>query len=287
MSKNSLILSLPVLLLGACAIAPAKAGGERWSDRLMDPVTAPTLFESPVIGTNLRPIAAYHTLPDDSIFAGGSVQILALQARWAITDRLALIATKDGYVQIDPDSGGDESGLADVAAGLKYAVVDDPDAGLLVTPGFVYEFASGDEDVFQGNGDGMVRPFVSAGWDLGALNLLANVGYDLPLDDEAESTRFTWHAHAGWELTPNLYPLVEINGLSYVDDGAALPVDFEGVDFFNLGASDVDGNTLVTGAAGARWRVGSSTLGAAWETPLTSREDIFDWRLTVDWIFWF
>jgi hypothetical protein len=287
MTKTSPILSLPLLLLGACAAAPAASGGSRWTDRLMDPVTAPTLFESPVIATNLRPIAAFHALPDDSIFAGGDVQIVALQARWAVTDRLALIATKDGYVQFNPDAGADESGLADIAAGVKYALVDDPDAGILVTPGITYEIASGDEDVFQGNGDGMLRPFVSAGWDLGPWNLLANVGYDFPLDDDAESTRFTWHAHADWQMTPNFFPLVEINGLTYTDDGAVLPVDFEGLDFFNLGSTMVDGNTLVTGALGARWRVGDSAIGAAWEAPLTSREDLFDWRLTLDWVFWF
>lgn len=286
MINRIFLLALPVLVLGSCTLPQHRSMKGGWSDRLMDPLTAPTLFESPVIATNLRPIAAHHALPDDSIFAGGDVQILALQARWALTDRLALIATKDGYVRFNPDSGAEESGLADVAAGVKYAVVDDPGAGLLVTPGLVYEFASGDEDVFQGNGDGLVRPFVSAGWDLGRLNLLANVGYDLPLDADAESTRCTWHAHADWQATEHFHPLIEINGLSYTGDGAALAADFEGLDFFNLGAADVDGNTLVTGALGARWRVGNSAFGAAYEAPLTSREDLFDWRLTLDWVFW-
>lgn len=286
MNQRLLILSLPLLALASCSLPQHRSVKGGWSDRLMDPLTAPTLFESPVIVTNLRPIAVHHALPDDSIFAGGDVQILALQARWALTDRLALIATKDGYVQFNPDAGADESGFADVAAGLKYAVVDNPGAGLLVTPGFVYEFASGDEDVFQGNGDGLMRPFVSLGWDLGRLNLLANAGYDLPLDDDAESTRYTWHAHAGWQATENFYPLVEVNGLTYTGNGAALAADFEGLDFFNLGSTDVDGNTLVTGALGARWRIGNSAIGAAWETPLSSREDLFDWRLTLDWVFW-
>lgn len=285
MNTKLLLLTLSLLPLAACSTTPRSTKGG-WTDRLMDPLTAPTLFESPVIATNLRPIAAYHTLPDDSIFAGGDVQILALQARWALTDRLALIATKDGYVEINPDTGADESGMADIAAGLKFALVEAEKAGILVTPGVTYEFASGDEEVFQGNGDGMVRPFVSAGWDLGRFNLLGNVGYDMPLDGDAESTRFTWHGHADFQVFDNLFPLVEINGLTYTDDGAVLPADFEGVDFFNLGSNDVSGNTLVTGAVGLRWRIGNSAVGAAYEAPLTSREDLFGWRVTLDWVFW-
>jgi hypothetical protein len=285
MNTKLLLLPLALLPLASCDSTPRSVKGG-WTDRFIDPLTAPTLFESPVIATNLRPIAAYHSLPDDSIFAGGDVQILALQARWAVTDRLALIATKDGYVQVNPDSGADESGMADIAAGLKFALVEAEKAGLLITPGVTYELPSGDEEVFQGNGDGLVRPFVAAGWDLGRFNLLANVGYDMPLDNDAESTRFTWHGHADFQVFDNLFPLIEINGLTYTDDGAAMAADFEGVDFFNLGSNDVSGNTLVTGAVGLRWRIGNSAIGAAYEAPLTSREDLFGWRVTLDWVFW-
>jgi hypothetical protein len=286
MLKPALLLLAPVLL-GSCAFITHSRGDAGWNARFVDPLTAPTQFESPVIATSIRPIAVNHALPDASIFAGGDIQIIAVQARVALTERLALIATKDGYVMLNPDAGADENGLADLAAGFKYALVDNPDAGVLVTPGLIYELASGDEEVFQGNGDGVLRPFVSAGWDLGRWNLLGAVGYDFPLDGDAETSRVDYHVHADFEAGGGFYPLVEINGIRYLDDAAALAVDFEGGDFFNLGASDVDGNSVTTGAIGMRWRTANvGILGLGYEAPLTSREDLFDWRLTLDWIFW-
>ncbi len=253
-----------------------------WHKRLIEPVTAPTIFESPVIDTQLRPMDMIQSLPNGSIFGGGTVNVFAVQARYAVDDRLAIIATKDGYVNLDPDAGSSESGLADIAAGVKYAVIDDPDAGLLVTPGFIFEFASGDEDVFQGNGDGLARAFVSAGLDQHEWNLLGALGLNLPLDADEESTSIDWHAHVSYEMTESFVPLVEINGVTWIDSGNALAADFEGGDLINLGADDANG-TVVTGAVGARYLVSDSlALGAAYEVPLSSREDLLDDRFTID-----
>ena len=58
-----------------------------------------------------------------------------MQARWAVNDRLALIATKGGICDLDmPAAGINETGWADLGFGLKYAAVDDEENQLLITP---------------------------------------------------------------------------------------------------------------------------------------------------------
>ena len=96
-----------------------------------------------------------------------------MQARFALTDRLALIATKDGYVQINADRGIDDAnGSANLAGGLQYAVLKDSDAGQILSLGLRYEAATGSPDVFQGNGDGLIQPHISGGLALEEVNLM-------------------------------------------------------------------------------------------------------------------
>ncbi len=274
-----------VLFLTALGACQATSGGtpsptSAWNSRLIEPVTQPTIFESPVIDTQVRPMVLFHEIPDDA--GGGSLDVFAVQARYAFDDRWAFIATKDGYVKTDPESGSGESGMADIAAGVKYAWIDDPERGLLVTPGFVFELASGDEDVLQGNGDGLLRPFVALGYDQGEWNTLGALGFNLPLDTDAESTSFDWHAQLSYDLNDKLQPLIEINGITWVDSGNALAADLEGGDLINLGANDAEG-TVVSAALGARVRLNAAFgLGLAYEVPISSREDLLDNRITFD-----
>jgi len=84
-------------------------------------------FEDPFITTDLRAWGVWNDLPSDSIFGGGNVFAVSLQARIAITDRLAFIATKDGYAHIDPANTAvfkNSGGALNIAAGFKYAVID-------------------------------------------------------------------------------------------------------------------------------------------------------------------
>jgi len=61
------------------------------------PMSMPYLFEDPYITTELNLVGIYHDFPSDSVFDGGEAGVIALQARLALTERLAFIATKDGY----------------------------------------------------------------------------------------------------------------------------------------------------------------------------------------------
>ena len=82
--------------------------------------------------------------------------------------------------------------------------------------------------------------------------------------------------------------MLEINGITYTSDGETLAGDFEGNDVINLGSTDVSGNSVITAAIGARYRVsGNMLLGLTYEWPLTSREDLLDSRITVDFLYLF
>jgi len=256
-----------------------------WTRRLIDPVSAPLTFESPLIHSSTTAVFLHHELPETSIFKGGHLTGAALQLRWAVTDRFAVIATKDGRFELHPGAGPDESGYADLAGGVKYALVDDPQAGRLITLGCTYEATQGDRDIFQGNGNGLWRPFVSAGLAGERVNTLLSLGASLPVSGDAESA--SWDYHAQWSPAgaTEFVPLFELNGIHYQNNGRALAADFEGVDYANLGSNDVAGNDVITGALGCRWRVTSrADIGFAYERPLTERKDIFADRYTLDWV---
>ncbi len=56
----------------------------------------PFLSEHPYITTGLNFVYVYQRLPEGPVFDGGEAQVLALQIRAAITEKLGFIATKDG-----------------------------------------------------------------------------------------------------------------------------------------------------------------------------------------------
>lgn len=62
-----------------------------------------------MIRSEIRPIFAYHRI-DDGFLGGGDAQLYAVQIRYALTDRLALIATQDGYFSVNNDAIGNPDG---------------------------------------------------------------------------------------------------------------------------------------------------------------------------------
>ena len=87
--------------------------------RFVHPITAPFTHEDAFVTSDVRLWYLYHDIPTGGTLAGGAVQGVAAQLRLALTDTLQLVAYKDGY--LDFDTGLiDASGLADVAAGLKW-----------------------------------------------------------------------------------------------------------------------------------------------------------------------
>ncbi len=168
------------------------------------------------------------------------------------------------------------------------------DQRTIATVGFRYEAASGNRDVFQGRGDGMLNPFVSALWGTDRLHLMGYVAPRIAIDG-GDSSFFDLSAHADYRFE-NFYPLIELNWIHVLDGGRRLPIDQEGFDFFNFGSTEAGGNDVVTLALGGRLRaldsiqlidgrLGVLDLGTAFEFPVTNRKDLFDWRITTDLIF--
>lgn len=270
------------------------------------PITNPTLFDLALPGTNIHPIVMYHRLPDKvstsvgALPMGGDVQVYALQFEIALSERLSIVATKDGYVVIDPDTEplwSEQSGFANLGAGLKYAFLLDPVSRTAASATVTFELPTGNHDVFQGEGDGAVNVILSGLkiWD--DFQLAGGAGIHLPFDGQMATTTFV-SAHASYEVTPWFIPLVELNWHHVLETGSGTPsfnsqagglvpvvAEFEGFDLLNFGASNAGRNRdLVTAALGFRSRLAEDVdLGFAYEFPLTDKRDgIIEDRFTLD-----
>lgn len=281
-------LSAASTFVAATAIAtfPASVLADRLDD-MISPMSHPTTFEDPRNTTELRPIYLYHKIDDKFVTGGGDVQIYALQARFALSEDLSIIATKDGYVDINPDGVvPSDEGFANISAGIKAALYRSDDS--ILSAGLRYEAAVGEKEVLQGEGDGTINPFLSGAVALGDINVMAGTGLRLAVDDELSSF---------WDLDVNVsyrcgsfYPFVEFGLIQVIDDGELLPIADEGQDFFNLGASDSDGETILTASAGARYRISDDIdVGAVYQFPLDRSKGsrILDYRIVADMIFRF
>ncbi|MFN3231155.1 MAG: hypothetical protein ACE363_03225 [Alphaproteobacteria bacterium] len=268
------------LAIGAIGVATSAHAELRY----IPSVSNPLFNESPLITTEARPIYFHHDIPNDFLTGGGNVDVGALQFRIALTDRLAIIATKDGYADIEfAGVLPNDDGFANIAAGLKYALILTDDMALTV--GLRYEIPLGSLDTaginLQGGGDGFLNPFITALKQVGKFQIQASANANIALDSNHDSSLFVFALHMNYEVTPNFYPLLEFNVFSVIDEGTRTPLDFEGFDLVNFGS--VDSGTVATIAAGARFPITENfMLGTAFEIPVTNREDITNWRVYVD-----
>lgn len=314
---NASLLSTLSAILGAGALTatagsvvvepatpePVTGGG---FDDARRPISNPTMFDLALPTTNVHPIYLHHRLPSTvnttagPLQMGGDVQVYALQFEIAFNERLSLVATKDGYVDFDPDAGGlwnDESGFANIAAGLKYAFIYDPANSLAVSGTATYEFPTGNHDVYQGEGEGVLNLIVSAVKLWEDFQLAGGAGVRLPFDGQLSTNSFV-SAHASYEVSPWFIPLAEINWHHVLETGNGRPnftgqasgltpvvATFEGNDLLNFGAVNASQNRdFVTTALGFRSRVAPNVdLGFAYEFPLTDENDsVMEDRFTVD-----
>jgi len=257
---------------------------DRAFDRFIEPVTNSVFFEDPRSRTRLRFLFINQLIPENSLLRGGDLQVYGLEVAIALNERLSFIAQKDGYIELQSDLLPRTEGTADIATGFKYVLIRDVENQFLVSGGFQYEWSNGSSDVFQGNGDGVWNPFVSVGKEFNCnTHFVAAFGGHFPSDPSAESTSLFYSLHLDHAVTDNLYALWEMNGLQYTRSGRAMPgVDEEGGDLINLGAGDVAGNHILTTAFGATYKFNPNwETAAAYEFPLTKRNDLLDERLTV------
>ncbi len=300
-------LSGEVSAAGACAgwFPDLRCERQGRFDGFHKPIVAFALFEDPFITTGIYPYYAWHEFPGRSAFQGGEIHDVSVQVRIALTDRLAFIATKDGYAWKRPDNPllDDTQGWLNLSGGFKYAAFVDEERGIIVTPALRFEIPSGSKDTYQGHADGMVLPSVSGAWGRGALHLIAGLGMQIPFDRGQQSTSLFYHLYADYDLSRWFAPFAQLSGLTWVSSGdgsipvrlkggAELPLGtvqdvlgtgrFEGADLMNLGSQGVSGFDLWTWALGGHVPLTERlTFSVAYERPFSHRKGIFKQRVTT------
>ena len=299
-------------------------------DRFIMPMSNPVYTVGGALNkTFVRPVFIYQHLPSkvDTVVdkalglkdlpLDGHVQGMAIQAGVSINDRWSLLAVKSGYVEIRPDNIlSDRDGWVDLAAGLQYSFYYSPKSQTVLTGRLIYEFASGSDQVFQGNGNGNISPSLLFLKGIDKVELAGALGFVIPMDSPEEDYLFFDSWHASYEVVPWFHPLIEINhfytikagdresyvrkaikkeglgnavsqmlGTSQEDDLVASIATFNGCDIINLGGKySSEHRNFATMAIGARFPITSwLTLGYAYEFNLTPEENgLFSDRHYVD-----
>lgn len=253
--------------------------------RFVMPVTAPYYNENSFITTDIRGWFVYHKFNSDAL-PNSHATDLAAQIRIALTDRLQLVAYKDGY--LDLNGAIKDSGWNDLAAGLKWQYYRDDKTQLYAAVGAGYEFRTGESKVLQN--DSEARFWASVDKGFGKFHTGLNVNYRATTSgkdkDNGNSDILSWHLHADYRLTEWFSPVAELNGYHVISDSNT-GVALNGADVLNLGAKDAD--PTVTGALGTEFRAGENTaIRAAYEIPLSSnKSDLFGTRFTFSIIYTF
>lgn len=234
------------------------------------PIGMFTLFEDPFITTDLRLAYVWHDIPNRSVLRGGQVHLVAAQIRIALTERLSLIATKDGYTWIDSGitSGGD--GWNDIAIGLKYAFYSNPAEQELASAGLRWEWANGSSDALQG-GSQELSPFLAyaKGWD--KWHFLATLNGRIPTNRHLANYSVSWHMHLDYKLTDTFRPILEVHGIHWLSNGDRLPFSQDYLDVGSLGSSSAAGTDFFSAGVGFRWQVKDNiSFGLTYEFPLES-----------------
>jgi hypothetical protein len=277
-------LLIPLLLISSVSMAQDRLS------QMISPAFHPVTFEDPRNISEARLIYVHHAIDDAFVTEGGDVNVYALQLRYAINEDLAIIATKDGYVDFNPNAAlKKDEGWADLGLGAKYALYRDNDKGQIVSAALRYIIPTGDEEVLQGQGDGIVHPSVSAATALtNEVTLTAGTGFRIPVDG-ADSTMWDADVQVDYRVDlcdgQALYPLLGVSMVNVADGGRRLPIADEGQDFFDFGSTGAEGETMVIGAAGARYRLNETVdFGAAYQFPFDKDEGtrVLDYRWTID-----
>ncbi|WP_309384615.1 transporter [Cerasicoccus frondis] len=290
--------------LAPLANADESVGANSGFAKSIHPVTNPVNFDSALPSTIIRPIFLYQSMPSSistqagDVALGGDLQLYAMQAEVALNERFSIVAAKDGYIVFNPDNTlVDAEGWANLAAGVKWAFIYDPEDNLAISLKTIIELPTGNTDVWQGGKYYAITPSVGFLKMWGDFQLSSETGFVVSLNDNGSDEFFSsWHASYGfWDM---FFPLVELNYFQVISPGNGNPrfgaqaggavpsiVNFEGGDLVNFGASNSDVySSIVTAAVGFRVRpIDSVDIGAAFEVPVTqTSHNLMQNRVTVD-----
>lgn len=246
------------------------------------PVSSPLYFHDPFIDTRTNLLYVWHKFPGGSDVKGGDLQVWAMPIWVALTERLQLTATCDGYSRIRARGLRPDEGWNDLAVGLKYNILADREEQMLMSAGLSWRLSNGHALTLHGGVDEL-NPYVSAAKGFGKCHVIGTVGGRLPMDHNKGNYILYESLHVDYEIVDDFYPLIELNGVQYLSNGDRLPLDVGGLDYANIGSNNVSGNSTFWAAVGFRWKAHKNIeVGATYEFPLTTpRNDIIDDRVTV------
>lgn len=265
-----------------CRLFGVFAPSDHCFDDFISPMTNPVFFEDPRTLTEARYIFLHQRIPP--ALGADTFQVHAFQVRAALTDRWSLVANKNGFIVSQSPLADD--GWSDLSMGLKYNLFADYYSQRLLSAGVAYEMPVGSTRALQGNGDGEFHLYLTGAMQVGqSWHWISAHGFRLA-SDTSESQMWYWSNHLDRKLLFNdLYGLLELNWYHWIRSGTGGIAGIEGGDLINLGSTGVAGKDIVTGAFGFKYKPsGNMEIGLAWEFPLTDERDLFDNRLTVDWI---
>lgn len=261
----------------------ASAEGEKPFARFIKPVTNPVYFDDARNETYIHVYHAYQRLPNkiETILGrvplDGDLSLTALRINYAVNERFSIVAAKDGYIDFNPDNTlEDEEGWGDIAAGVKYAFLYNPEQEFILSGKVLVELSQGSRDVFQGNGHGNAAPSLTflKGYD--KFQFCGMVGGIIPFSSHDESTMMFDSWHVSYNIMDRLFPLIELNHFWVVRQAerkelVASIAKFEGGDVVNLGSQHgMENRHFVSLAAGMRFRAMKNVdVGFAYEFPLT------------------
>jgi hypothetical protein len=290
--KSSLCLSLLIAWMlpgtGYGGTAPEPAGptldqAANWKDHTVAPVSDPIMFEDAIIQTEIHPAFGYQRIANDFPTRGGNLEVYGVQLRYAVTNRFAILLTDGGYDVVHPAFGPTLKGWADLAGGVKYSLIDDPADEFILTPGVTIQVPTGDKEIYQGKGSGIWNLFVSTEKGFGNFHLLANLGFLIPNDTNADSTIMHYHLQADYYFCRFFKPFVVANAYTVLSPGNNFPLNSEGYDLVNFGSSLANGVTQATVGGGFRSGLTKNVdFGMAYEKAVSSTKGLIDDRFTFD-----
>jgi len=261
----------------------------------ISPLTNTFLAEDPRALTELKTVFLYQIIPDEqSLYRGGNIEMLALQGRIAFTERWSLVFHKIGGMWIQPGDNSifsNQSGFTEIWLGPKYTFIRGKESQTFAAGGIQFQLPTGANEIYQDTGNLSIVPYLSVSQKflptrLGTWMVHDTLGYSFSTNDQRSDYIYnTLHLSLDVGDQDKIFPLIELNWFRYTTNGSARPFfGFEGRDLGNVGAQ-VSGRDLLTVAAGARYKFSERfQCGAAAEFPLTEQKDLFDFRLTLDFI---
>ncbi len=279
-SSSQKLISLAVAVAGAAGLVSCAQADEL---NFISPVSNPLYFEDANVATEIRPLFIQHFIPKSFITGGGDARVYAVQLRYAVTERLAIIATKDGFIEFNPKTIPHQDGWADLAAGIKYALIRDVENHFMLTPGIKLELPTGNQRVFQGSGSGVWDIFVSTAkaWD--KIELQANVGVTIPNDFDKKTSLAHYSVQLGYNACRWFKPFVSANAFTVLSEGKGPALDSEGFDLINFGSGNASGQTQVALGGGFRTEITKSCqFGLSGEVAVGHPKGLFDSRIIAD-----